>query len=543
MISFTKRFLWLWIVIGVETAQAAVPLPEVTEDLRQRLQVIDNDQKFVAGGVELRRPLVIIQFYTQREYRPAWLNADGPLASTDAFLRAVENAEREGLRPGDYHDQKLSNLLATVRTEPAVAVQRWAELDLLFTNSWLTYASHLLAGRLNPPWAAKSRSKDLLPILQQALEQGNPAEALAALSPAQPDYVRLRTALADYREIARKGGWGIVSSGPKLTKGVRNERVKELRARLRVTGELVKDTATGLKGGEDLFDENLRQAVSRFQRRHGLPDDGVVGADTLAALNVPIAQRIRQIEANLERWRWLPDDLGQRYVLVNVPDFSMVVIEHGQRVLEAKVIVGKSVLQTPVFTAKMSYLVLNPRWHVPASIAIKDKLPQLRRDPYALARQNIRIYSHSGQEIDPGSVDWNTVGRGNFPYRLRQDPGPRNALGRVKFMFPNPFNVYLHDTPSQGLFSRSQRTFSHGCIRISKPIELAEYVLRDDPRWTRDTILSASTGRRERIVKLPEEIPVHIIYRTAWVAEDGTVNFRDDIYQRDNLSVKGHRSI
>ncbi len=251
----------------------------------------------------------------------------------------------------------------------------------------------------------------------------------------------------------------------------------------------------------------MRCAASRSGM--ALSETGTVNAATLAALNVPVSERIRQIELNLERWRWLPDDFGSRYILVNIPSFKMNVVENGKRVMESKVVVGRQERQTPTFSAKMAYLVMSPKWYVPRSIAVKDKLPQLKRNPYSLARQNIRIFNSAGQQINPGSINWSAVSAGNFNYQLRQDAGPRNALGGIKFMFPNPYNVYLHDTPSRGLFSRNQRTFSSGCIRISNPVELAEYLLKHDPKWNRDTIKTAAASGKQRVVNLPQQVPVY----------------------------------
>jgi murein L,D-transpeptidase YcbB/YkuD len=240
----------------------------------------------------------------------------------------------------------------------------------------------------------------------------------------------------------------------------------------------------------------------------------------------------------MERWRWLPEDLGQRHILVNITDFTLSVVENGQRVMNAKVIVGRTERPTPVLTATMSYLVMSPDWNVPPTIALEDKLPVLQKNAYALAKQNIRVFSTAGREIDPGQVNWRKVNTSNFAYQFRQDPGPRNALGRIKFIFPNAYSVYLHDTPSRGLFNSTARTFSSGCVRISNPIDLAEYLLKGNPRWNRAAIESASQGKKQRTVPLREQIPVHLFYLTAWVDEDNTVNFRNDIYERDRLLVK-----
>ena len=371
-------------------------------------------------------------------------------------------------------------------------------------------------------------------MLREALAGDAVAESLRALAPRGKGYVQLREVLHQYRKVEREGGWPTV--GATLAPGAQGPKVQALRARLRASGDLTE--GDGESGRNAVYDKTVADAVSRFQKRHGLPETGTVNAATLAALNVPVSERIRQVELNMERWRWLPDDFGARYILVNIPSFKMNVIENGKPVFESKVVVGREERQTPSFSANMAYLVMSPKWYVPRSIAVKDKLPQLKRNPYALARQNIRIFNSAGQPIDPGAINWSAVGAGNFNYQLRQDSGPRNALGGIKFMFPNPYNVYLHDTPSRELFSRNQRTYSSGCIRISNPVELAEYLLKHDPRWTRDAIKAASTSGKQRVVSLPQQVPVYLLYWTVWVDENGLAHFRDDIYKRDKPLVR-----
>ena len=559
-------FLWACIAVGGEIGNAAMPVEQIAVDLRQRLQQVDPlaAPPRTADAI-LYSPVLVSRFYAQRHYRPAWVNAAGPLPMATALLEVVANAEGEGLRSADYHSRALSHTLTKLGTAHAPTNQQLAELDLLLTDAFLTYGAHLVSGRpairkTGGDWALEPRARDLVTILQEVLEGNSEVvEALDTLAPS-PGYVRLRLALSYYRALDQIGGWPTVSPGPKLEKGAFGARVKELRARLRVTGDLqsapgskdpVIETADFLKvahtghpvgagsladGRTDielLFDEGLWQAVRRFQQRHGLEADGIVGLRTLAALNVPVAERIRQIELNMERWRWLPDELGRRYILINIPDFKMTVVEDGQQVMEVPVVVGKSQRPTPVFAGTMSYLVLNPYWHVPPRIAVEDMLPQLRKDPYALYRQNIHIFNRANQQIDPGSINWQAVNPGNFPYQLRQEPGPSNALGKVKFIFPNAYHVYLHDTSSPQLFNRTQRAYSSGCIRVAQPIELAEYLLSSDPRWSRDAILSTVGGKRERTVPLPEKVPVYLLYWTAWADESGIVHFREDIYQHD----------
>jgi murein L,D-transpeptidase YcbB/YkuD len=536
-----------------ETAATPPPLPpcpasvasfdsRIADQICQRVRAEPPPSRLTVDGLALRSVESTIRFYAQRHYRAGWLNADGsPSAATEALLQALAVAEQEGLHSADYRPSELRKRLKAIEQQGSAAGDSsLAEFDLLFTDTFLTYGSHLLAGRLpprqvDPEWAIKPRSRDLAAVLQEALDTSTVLESLLALRPQGKGYVQLREVLSKYRGIAAAGGWPKVAAG--LAAGAQGPRVRDLRVRLQASGDLAGDDAAG-KNTPAVFDKTVADAVRRFQKRHGLAETGAVNAATQAALNVPVTERIRQVELNLERWRWLPDDFGSRYILVNIPSFKMKVFEDDKQVIESNVVVGRQERQTPAFAADMSYLVLSPKWYVPRSIAVKDKLPQLKRSPYALARQNIRVFNSAGQEIKPGAVNWRAVSASNFNYQLRQDAGPRNALGGIKFMFPNPYNVYLHDTPSRELFNRNQRTFSSGCIRISNPLELAEYLLKSDPKWNRDKIRTASTSGKQRVVNLPQTVPVYLLYWTAWVDEDGLANFRNDIYQRDKPMVR-----
>lgn len=510
----------------------------LTQQICQQVRAEPSPTRLSVGGYSIRSVEPLVRFYAGREYQPGWLDASGrPTAAAADLLTALAEAEQEGLRSADYQPDRLRKRLDALGQGAAAGETGLAELDLLLTDTFLTYGSHLLAGRLpprkvDPDWAIKPRSRDLAAVLQQALGQGNVQTALQDLRPQSKGYARLREALHRYREVQATGGWPTVTTGLKL--GARGPRVQALRARLQASGDLSDNSS------EAVFDQTVAEAVRRFQRRHGLSETGVVNAATQTALNVSVAQRIRQVELNLERWRWLPEDFGAhaRYILVNIPSFKMKVIEDGKRVIESNVVVGREERQTPAFTADMAYLVLSPKWYVPRNIAVKDKLPQLKRNSKALARQNIRVYNSAGKEINPSSVNWRAVSANNFNYQLRQDAGPRNALGGIKFMFPNPYSIYLHDTPTRNLFSRSQRTFSSGCIRISNPVELAQYLLKHDPKWTKGRIKSASVSGKQRVVNLPETVPVYLTYWTAWVDEEGQLNFRNDIYRRDQPMVR-----
>jgi L,D-transpeptidase YcbB len=255
-----------------------------------------------------------------------------------------------------------------------------------------------------------------------------------------------------------------------------------------------------------------------------------------STIGVPAAERLKQIRTNLERWRWITQDLGDRYILVNVADFKVEVVEAGREVLAMPAIVGRAYRQTPEFSGRMSYIEINPAWNVPPKLAREDILPNVRKNPDYLKEKGIRVFSdwrEGAPEIDPAAIDWSRVEPENLSYKFRQDPGPENSLGRISFMFPNKFDVYLHDTPERGLFSRAVRDFSSGCIRVEKPLELAEYVLRDDPEWTREKILAAIDSRETRVVNLRNPLGIHLLYWTAWLADDGRVQFREDIYLRD----------
>ena len=512
------------------------PCPENAPSLRDEIAVqlcqqIRTDPpltKLTVDNHALRKIDALIAFYAERGYQPAWLNADGaPRSAAEDLLKALGEADREGLRATDYPRAALrKRLTALQQSDGASDASRLADFDLLLTDTFLTYGSHLLSGQLSPrkvdpDWAIKPRSRDLADVLEEALSQDKVAETLQGLAPRAKGYVQLREMLHHYRKVQQEGGWPTVAG---------NAPGKTLRARLEASGDLS-------AGGKN-HDKSVAEALRRFQKRHGLAETGTVNAATLAALNVPVSERIRQIELNLERWRWMPDNLGSRYILVNIPSYKMQVFEEGKPVMESKVVVGKQERQTPSFTANMAYLVLSPKWYVPRSIAVKDKLPQLKRNSQALARQGIRVYNSAGQQINPGAVNWRAVSASNFNYQLRQDAGPRNALGGIKFMFPNPYSIYLHDTPSRELFSRNQRTYSSGCIRISNPVELAEYLLKHDPKWNKDKIKTASTSGKQRVVNLPQEVPVYLLYWTAWVDGDGLLHFRDDIYKRDKPMMR-----
>jgi len=520
-------------------ADSRAPVDLVAERIRTRIEAAGVVAELRAGGEPVYESVVLPSFYERRLYRPAWSDERGPTRLADDLVDALRRADLEGLRSADYHLASIEAVLAAVRADaksgPALAPDRWAELDLLLTDAFLVYGAHLLAGRVNPEtlrpeWLAHRRSADIAAVLEAALASGTIAGTLETLVPQQYGYRRLRDALARYRAVAATGGWPVIPNGPTLKLGDRGPAVAALRQRLR------REDDVGIEPDTALFDAAVEQAVKQFQRRHGLAVDGVVRAATRAELNVRVERRVEQLELNLERWRWLPKDLGRHHIIVNIAAFELDVMEGEGVVLSMRVVVGRPFDRTPVLSDTMRYLVLNPYWHVPRNIAVGELLPKVRRDPSYLARYKMRVFRSSGlddQEIDPSTVDWSAISAARFPFLLRQDPGPRNALGRIKFMFLNKYHVYLHDTPARPLFEETQRDFSHGCIRIQQPIELALYLLRTDPRWNRDALLRALGEAVDRTVPLPEPMPIHLLYWTAWADEDGAIQFRRDIHGRD----------
>jgi len=558
----TTSYLRVWVVSiavfawlnadGVGRAQPMVPRPltvSMSEQVRGRLEMLGHTTGTTIQSEIIRAVDSLGRFYEHRSFQPVWICEEGLLPHTEAFVQVLSQAEHEGMGTASYHLVSIERMMAEQKLTHAESLLQnlrdRVDLELLLTDAFFIYAAHMSTGQIDPMilhevWFAHRSEMDLETRLQHAVEANQVGELLQSLRPTYAGYLALQKALMSYRDIVEKGGWPVIPDGPKLQRGDRGLRVMALHTRLLLSGDL--DHASDPTG--DIFDAALERALQQFQERHGLNADGVVGSSTLIALNVSAVARVRQIELNMERWRWLPHELEESYILVNLANFTLDVVEHGRSTLSMRVIVGKPERRTPFFSADMTSLVLSPHWYVPPSIAIQDKLPLIRRDPGYVARQNFKLFrggESGGSRIDPLSVDWSSVSARNFPYRLRQDPGPRNALGRVKFMFPNPYHVYLHDTPSRELFSKTERAFSSGCIRLEKPIELAEYLLRDDPKWSRKRILATIEKGAEQIVPLHTTIPVHLWYWTAWVNEQGRINFHKDIYARDKVLEKALR--
>ncbi|HTZ41271.1 MAG TPA: L,D-transpeptidase family protein [Syntrophales bacterium] len=538
--SFRLLLLVVLIACFASTVLAQAP-PEDTRKSLERTVKSGAVRKAVCPGAPYCNPSSVIRFYQMRKYEPAWTRDGYPLPVAEALVNAIKSADAEGLEPKTYHLERIESSLGNIRQALALnerpETEKIIELELLLSDAYVVYAAHLLNGRVNPEtlhadeWTIYPSRFNLAKYLSTALDKGDVEGSLKGLLPAQQGYGRLKTALIVYRALAERGGWPAIPGEGKLEKGVKSDRVPVLRSRLKVTGEM---PATA-DATSDIFDEALEEGVKRFQLSHGLFDDGIVGARTLRALNVPVAKRIRQIELNQERWRWLPQNLGNPYIMVNIAGYGLEVVENEASVLTMKIVVGTAFQKTPVFSGKMTYIEMNPYWNVPHSIATEETLEKIQKNPKFFEKEDMKVFKAgpNGEMVDPASVDWSALSENNFPYRLRQEPGPRNPLGRIKFMFPNKHSVYLHDTSDPQLFRKERRGFSHGCIRIEKPMEMAEFVMRGSKEWSRQKVEAVLKTKETTAAYLPKPIPVHILYFTAWGNGDGTVHFLEDIYGRD----------
>lgn len=475
-------------------------------------------------------------FYKRREFKPAWVEKAKPRPQIESLMQSLREAEQEGLDPHLYnvsmieerHREASKGFLTDKGFDPREA----GALDVWFTYLYMKYASDLADGlsdlsRADTTWKIPAEKFDPLQHLEKALNENRISESLRDLTPQVPEYQRLRTVLAQYTDIKAKGGWPTVPSNVKLKPGQRSPHLSMLAKRLAATGDYRGTLPPD--GQAVVYDSNLVEAVKVFQRRHGLVDDGVITPAVTAALNVPVERRITQIQMNMERWRWLPRKLGDRYILVNIPEMRLDIYEGETSTLTMKTVVGKEDTPTPIFNDEMTHIIFSPYWNVPPSIAQEETLPAALNDPGFLARNNMEVVDTDGNKVDPASVDLSNPAA----YRFRQRPGGENSLGLVKFMFPNQFNVYLHDTPADSLFARAARSYSHGCVRLEQPVALAQYVLRDQPEWTAQRIEQAMHAGEEKHVKLKAPIPVYLGYWTARVRPDGTVQFRQDVYGTD----------
>ena len=528
------RFL-LVAALAFSPASLSQPTPTLTDPVAMaiaaELESLMSPEATAIQGVPISMQELIQSFYGRRAFRPAWGNA----VNAAELRRALADSAADGLDPADYELELLSRLGRELDGPAATDVLR-AQYDILHTEALLRLAYHLSFGKVDaesfdPQWnfGRTLAHRDVAQEIEEALAAKDIYRRIEALKPTHRIYVGLKRELARYRAAAGAAAPAAIPAGPSLKPGASDARIPLLRARLATSGDL----AATEPAESDVYDAPLEAAVRRFQTRVGLESDGVVGASTVEELNVPLAERISQLRVNLDRGRVLLQDLPEKFVVVNIAGYTAYVVQGQDIVWSARVQVGKPYRRTPLFRSEMNYLVFNPTWTVPPGIIAADILPAARRDPASITRKGLKVLDKGGREVDPAAVDWSRYSSGHIPYTLRQDPGPNNALGRVKLMFPNPYFVYLHDTPSQALFDRAERAFSSGCVRVERALELAAIVLDEPQQWNAASIDAVIAGGRLQNVTLKQKMPVLLAYWTAWVDTEGRMNFRRDLYGQD----------
>ncbi|WP_241559881.1 L,D-transpeptidase family protein [Solirhodobacter olei] len=477
----------------------------------------------VAAAVSHDRALE--EFYRSTDYRPVWTDA-ADAARRQAFLDALANAGLQGLPAARYDRAGLIAKLRGAETE-----RDRAEAEVSMSRTFLEYARDAWSGvidpsNIGPGLVLKVDRPDPLALMKGLVAASDPQGYMASLLPQAPQYNALLKEKLTLAHLAATDAWGPPVRAGKLKAGMSGPEVVALRNRLIAMGYLA-------PSADPSFDADMQAAVMQFQADHGLAPDGVVGPATLEEINVQPIDRLKAVMADMERWRWLPRDLGQKYVWVNLPDFSARVIVGHRVVFDSPVVIGKNTkdTRTPEFSNTMRYMDVNPVWNVPKSIATKEYLPAFQKDPNADSQ--LVLINQSGQIVDRSTVDFSQYDQNNFPFELKQPPSRDNALGLVKFMFPNRYNIYLHDTPSKYLFKYDRRDFSHGCVRLQKPFDLAYLLLgwqNPDPKAEFQRALAT---KDQQTIDLKSPLPVHLVYFTAIPSLTGHMQYRRDIYGRD----------
>lgn len=479
--------------------------------------------------VELEKPFVE-NFYRENNFQPLWLGEKGLFKRAHDLLHVIGNADEEGLKASDYYLDEIQKYRDTKDLDEL------AQLDMLLSVAFYRYSHHVFTGRFKPEdvdvdWHISHRSPDARKLFARVAKKDSIAALLKIIPPRHSGYALLKEQLRRYREIEQQGGWPVIAPGPELGPGMRHEQVMPLRRRLHLTGDLGDHACCDT----DNYDGALAAAVKRFQARHGLAVNGRVGPKTRKALNAPVAEKISMIRLNMERWRWMPRELGKRYLVVNMSGFELDMVVNGSSVLTMPVIIGKAYRATPSISGWLSYMEYNPYWTIPRKLALQDMVPKQARDPSYLSTRGIKVFRGwtEAEETDPQTINWSEIDKDNFPYWMRQDPGPRNALGRIKFIFSNPHKIYLHGTSDRHLFDRVERAFSSGCIRVRDTVQLAAYLLDGGSLQKEEEVLASIQRGSNTREDLPTATPIYLVYWTAWVDEDGEMHFRPDIYNRD----------
>ncbi|MFW2366380.1 MAG: L,D-transpeptidase family protein [Desulforhopalus sp.] len=479
----------------------------------------------------------LIEIYRINGFLPFWIENGQPSRRAKDIYAALMDSSTHGLNPANYLVNNIDHFWDNSDSASK------AKLDIILTLGMIRYIADQREGRFLAHQddtkmftTARDVEVDWRAVCQAAFKTEDMDTFLAEQAPPFLQYRLLREKLAKYRSIEATGGWPSIPAGPALKPGADDSRITSVRERLAVTGELKTNNLTS-----EVFDQSLVEAVKIFQKRHNLSIDGILGKQTLAAMNVPVEKRIGQIIINMERYRWLKRQNNKQLVAVNIASFEAAAGRQDHFDISMPVIVGKTYHKTPVFNDNIEYVVFNPYWNVPPSIARNEILPNQQKDPAYLQKSRMRIFQGwkpGAVELDPGAIDWTMVSKKEMDqYHIRQEPGPDNALGTLKIIFPNEYNVYLHDTPAHNLFKQETRALSHGCIRMGRPAEMAAWVLEGEEKgWSVERVNEIVATRKRQVVTLDQQLPVYILYRTAYIRpEDDALYFYDDIYGRDNL--------
>lgn len=529
-IDLMKPLLFVLIFLSYQIQAQQPSLQEVMENK------IQTEDAVYADGVQLFSQKELPRFYSNRDYELAWTQKK----NRKDLIESLKSAYEEGLDPGDYHLEKINKLLEKSK-KGKLNHEDKTDLDLLMTDALIMYASHLFEGKLEQSdlrktWDVERNEGPSNPdsLLTATLHNQNVKSVLEDFKPNNYMYKLMKFHLKKLREEAATGGWPTVSEGETLKPGDTSDRVVEIRKYLLAVGDLDKEPI----GSEAVFDEDLEEAVKKFQWRHKLTSDGIVGKGTIEQMRISIEDRIDMILLNLERTRWVFQQPDDDFLLVNIAGFHVRRITDRKEVFDSRVIVGKYHKETPVFKGVMKYIVINPTWTLPYSIATHETLPRIKKDPGYLAAKHMEVMDRGGKVLDASTIDWSKYSAGNFPFIIRQKAGPWNALGEVKFMFPNKYAVYLHDTPSRGLFNRQDRAFSHGCIRTEDKWDLLMSLMDDPEVWNMDKINEILKSGKTTTINLPKSINIYLIYMTAAVDQQNNLMFMKDVYKRDEAVLK-----
>jgi murein L,D-transpeptidase YcbB/YkuD len=508
----------------------------VEEILEQKLYSPSGEFGIVIDGVKLFSQTALPQFYNNRAFELAWNDKK----NIRHLMESIESAYDEGLDPQDYHQERITNLLDLSKKGDLSNADK-VRLDLFMTDALILYASHLLEGKLEQSALRKEwdvekneRPKNVDSLLTVTLHNHQVKTALESFKPNHYIYKLMKFHLKELRDTQKSGGWPRVSTGDVLKPGDTADRILEIRDFLIAVGDLHDKANVAGK----VYDKDLETAVKKFQYRHRLTQDGIIGKGTIEQMRLSLQDRIDIIRLNLERMRWIFHEPDDDFLLVNIAGFHVTRFTNRKAVFDSRVIVGKYHHETPIFKGEMKYIVMNPTWTLPYSIATHETLPKMKKDPGYLASKHMEVIDRKGNLLNPASIDWNRYSAGNFPFIIRQKAGPWNALGEVKFIFPNKHAVYLHDTPSRGLFNQQDRVFSHGCIRTEDKWGLMMSLMDDPEVWNMDKINEILKSGETTKIDLPKPVNIYLIYFTASVDQDSNLLFMKDIYNRDKAVLK-----